>query len=221
MGLDVETSVAGWAIPRTGVATRVWKRAMDIVGSLALLVVLLPLLLVLAGAIRVTSHGPVLYWQNRAGYRGNWFRMAKFRTMRPDAEQHLEVDPTLSDVIRLGIKPRNDPRVTTLGRDLRAMSLDELPQLWNVLKGEMSLVGPRPLSLSTELEWYGSRVDHLLSVRPGMTGLWQVSGRSDLTVEERVQLDLEYVESVSFLTDLKILLRTIKVVFFPRGNGAY
>jgi lipopolysaccharide/colanic/teichoic acid biosynthesis glycosyltransferase len=203
------------------VATRVWKRAIDIVGSLVLLLVLMPLMLVLAGAIRLTSHGPALYWQHRAGCRGNWFRMAKFRTMLPDAEQHLQVDPTLSSEIQLGIKPRNDPRITTLGRDLRAMSLDEVPQLWNVLKGDMSLVGPRPLSLASELAWYGDHVDRLLSVRPGMTGLWQVSGRSDLSVEERVRLDLEYVENVSFLTDLSILLRTTKVVLFPRGNGAY
>lgn len=198
-----------------------WKRAADVLLAGALFVLLVPLLLVLAGAIKLTSNGPVLYRQERFGLNGKPFQLIKFRTMHIDADQHLSLDEELQDLLRFGRKASDDPRVTTLGRDLRVLSLDELPQLWNVLRGDMSLIGPRPLRYQFELDWYGEHVDELLSVRPGMTGLWQVSGRNDVGHDERVELDLDYVRGMAPTSDLSILMRTIRVVLFPRENGAY
>ena len=187
------------------------------VATLALLV-LAPLMLAIAVAIRVSDRGPALFIQERVGKDGERFKIYKFRTMVVNAEarlaeirQHNEFDGVL-------FKIRRDPRVTAVGARLRKWSLDELPQLINVLRGEMSLVGPRP-ALPQEAAEYAVHVRRRLVVKPGITGMWQVNGRSDLSWEETVRLDLRYVENWSFALDLQILWKTFSVIF--RGAGAY
>ncbi|KQO62473.1 polyprenyl glycosylphosphotransferase [Curtobacterium sp. Leaf261] len=196
------------------------KRSFDVVGAGVLVVVLSPLLLVLALAIRFGSRGPVLFLQPRVGLNGKPFRMIKFRSMVVDAEDRLQEVSTLdraegNDVL---FKMRDDPRVTRIGGFMRRFSLDEVPQLFNVLAGSMSLVGPRP-PLQREVERYDLHVHRRFLVKPGMTGLWQVSGRSDLSWEDSVRLDLYYVENWSMTSDLIILWRTAKAV--ARSSGAY
>jgi len=202
--------------PRGDVA----KRLLDIIGALTLALVLSPLLLVVGLAL-ARDRGPVIYRHPRTGRDGKTFGCLKFRTMVPNAEQVLrnllDEDPELSGEWLRDQKLRNDPRVTTIGRFLRRTSLDELPQLWNVLKGDMSLVGPRPV-VREEWERYGRRLHHYLAARPGVTGLWQVMGRSDSCYRRRVALDCFYVRKRSLLLDVFILLRTVKVVL--RGRGA-
>ncbi|MEO3869618.1 sugar transferase [Nonomuraea sp. B12E4] len=199
-------------------ARQVVKAGFDRLGAaLALLLLALPLL-GLALVIRLTSPGPAFFYQTRVGKGGKNFRLVKFRTMVADAEQ---LKGTLADANEFDgvlFKIRNDPRITRVGAKLRRYSLDELPQLLNVIRGEMSLVGPRP-PLPDEVDQYGADVRRRLVVKPGMTGLWQVSGRSDLTWEESVRLDLRYVENWSLILDLQILWKTWSVV--TRGEGAY
>jgi len=192
------------------------KRAFDIVVSLAIIIVGLPLWLVVMGAIKLTSPGPVFYVQDRIGRRGATFGMCKFRTMvdgahamRTDVEHANEADGPI-------FKMRDDPRVTRVGRWLRKFSIDEFPQLINVLKGEMSLVGPRP-PLPSEVELYSDYHWRRMEVLPGMTGLWQVSGRSDLSFDEMVRLDLFYIENWSVGFDIALLARTLPAVLFARG----
>ncbi|GIH69070.1 exopolysaccharide biosynthesis polyprenyl glycosylphosphotransferase [Sphaerimonospora thailandensis] len=188
-----------------------------IVAAVALLVTAVPMLAI-AFVIRATSPGPALFRQTRVGRHGREFQVLKFRTMVADAERIKRdlLDDNESDGVLFKI--RNDPRITRAGRVLRRYSLDELPQLINVLRGEMSLVGPRP-PLPAEVERYGTDVRRRLVVKPGMTGLWQVSGRSDLSWEESVRLDLRYVENWSLMLDLQLLWKTWSAV--TRGDGAY
>ena len=188
------------------------------VAALVLVIVFSPLLLGIAAWIAVDSRGPVLFRQTRAGTGGRPFTVYKFRTMVIDAESRLEALKEQNESDGLLFKMRNDPRVTRSGRFLRKYSLDELPQLLNVLRGNMALVGPRPPLLS-EVEAYGDDVRRRLMVRPGITGLWQVSGRSDLTWDESVRLDLYYVENWSPALDISILWKTLFAVL--RGGGAY
>jgi lipopolysaccharide/colanic/teichoic acid biosynthesis glycosyltransferase len=176
------------------------------------------LLLALAVAIRVDSPGPVFFRQVRVGKSGREFLIFKFRTMYTDAERRLSEIRHLNEHDGVLFKMRDDPRVTKIGRWLRRLSLDELPQLLNVLGGSMSLVGPRP-PLPQEVAAYPEDMCRRLAVPPGMTGLWQVSGRSDLPWEEAVRLDLRYVENWSLSLDLVILLRTLSAVL--RSSGAY
>jgi exopolysaccharide biosynthesis polyprenyl glycosylphosphotransferase len=184
-----------------------------------LLVILLsPLLLGIAAWITLDSRGPVLFRQTRAGIGGRPFTVYKFRTMVVDAEARLDALREQNESDGLLFKMRNDPRITRSGRFLRKYSLDELPQLFNVLRGDMALVGPRP-PLMSEVEAYGDDVRRRLLVRPGITGLWQVSGRSDLSWEESVRLDLYYVENWSPALDASILWKTFFAVV--RGGGAY
>ena len=203
---------------------RLIKRAGDIGFSLLVLAVGAPLLLLLAVLVKLSSKGSVFYCQRRIGrgYRG--FGCLKFRTMRKDADrvlaQVLASDPELRAEFERDFKLKNDPRITPIGKFLRRSSLDELPQFINVLKGEMSVVGPRPI-VWDELERYGRNMDQVLSVRPGLTGLWQVSGRNNLPYETRVKLDLFYARNRSFWLDLGIILRTIGVVLLPMDRGAY
>ncbi|MEV0132054.1 sugar transferase [Dactylosporangium sp. NPDC050688] len=199
-------------------ARRVLKAVVDRVGALVLLVLLSPLLAGLALAVRAESQGPVLFRQVRVGKDGREFVIVKFRTMHVDAEARLAELRHLNEVGGALFKLRNDPRVTRVGRLLRKFSLDELPQLLNVLGGSMSLVGPRP-PLPEEVAVYPDDARRRLAVRPGMTGLWQVSGRSDLSWDEAVRLDLQYVENWSLSLDLVIMLRTLSAV--TRGAGAY
>jgi exopolysaccharide biosynthesis polyprenyl glycosylphosphotransferase len=195
------------------------KRALDILGSAAGLLMLAPLLIGIALAIKVTSPGPVFFTQERYGWRKRRFRILKFRTMVEDAAALHE---TLEDRNELGgpvFKIRNDPRVTRLGRILRKTSMDELPQLWNVLRGEMSLVGPRPLAVRDVHRFDESWLMRRFSVVPGMTGLWQVSGRNNVGFADWAALDLEYIDRWSLGLDLRILWRTLPAVV--NGVGAH
>lgn len=193
------------------------KRLMDICGSLVLLVALLPIFVIVALLIRIDSAGPVFFLQERVGRNQRRFKMIKFRSMVIDAEQKREALMELNEADGPVFKIRNDPRVTRVGRIIRKYSIDELPQLINVLYGEMSLVGPRPLP-PWEIEHQSWNQRRRLSVKPGMTGLWQVSGRSDLSFKEWVNLDLKYIDSWSIFLDLWILLKTAAAVL--RGHGA-
>jgi exopolysaccharide biosynthesis polyprenyl glycosylphosphotransferase len=197
---------------------RVLKGVADRVASITLVILLAPLLAAIWLAVRLTSPGPGFFRQVRVGKDGKEFRMWKFRSMYADAEERLASFASLSDGNGVLFKMKNDPRVTRVGAFLRKWSLDELPQLFNVVNGTMSLVGPRP-PLPSEVEKYGLDGLRRLLVRPGLTGLWQVSGRSDLTWEESIRLDLRYVENWSFTTDLLILWKTIWAV--AKRSGAY
>jgi exopolysaccharide biosynthesis polyprenyl glycosylphosphotransferase len=182
------------------------------------LLLLSPLLLAIAAAIRLSSPGPALFRQTRVGRNGTTFTVLKFRSMYIDAEERLAELRAVNEKDGVLFKIRDDPRVTRLGRWLRRYSLDELPQLCNVLAGQMSLVGPRP-PLPSEVEQYAGDVNRRLVVKPGLTGLWQVSGRSDLSWEESVRIDLRYVENWSLALDAMILWRTIFAVV--KSQGAY
>ncbi len=204
--------------PRLHGGARFVKDLVDRLGALLLLLLFGPVLLGVALSVRVTSRGPVLFRQVRVGRDGSLFRIFKFRSMYVDAEARLAELRHLNEHDGVLFKIRDDPRVTPVGRWLRRLSLDELPQLLNVLLGQMSLVGPRP-PLPAEVAAYADDVRRRLAVKPGMTGLWQVSGRSDLPWEEAVRLDLRYVENWSLSLDLVILLRTMTAVV--RSSGAY
>ncbi|WP_308201102.1 sugar transferase [Paractinoplanes maris] len=204
--------------PRLHGGSRLVKEVFDRLGALALLMVFGPLLLTIALCVRYTSRGPVLFRQVRVGRDGRLFRIFKFRSMFVDAEARLAELRHLNEHDGVLFKMRDDPRVTRVGRYLRRFSLDELPQLLNVVLGQMSLVGPRP-PLPSEVAAYADDVRRRLAVKPGMTGLWQVSGRSDLPWEEAVRLDLRYVENWTLSLDLVILLRTMTAVV--RSSGAY
>lgn len=193
------------------------KRAFDVLVAGCALLALSPLLVLIALLVRGDG-GPALFFQERIGLDGRRFRMVKFRSMAVDAEERLGALTARASGNRVLFKMRHDPRVTHVGSVLRRHSLDELPQLWNVLRGEMSLVGPRPPLLS-EVETYEEWVQRRLLVKPGITGLWQVSGRSDLSWEDSVRLDLYYVENWSLTGDLVILLRTARCLL--TGEGAY
>jgi exopolysaccharide biosynthesis polyprenyl glycosylphosphotransferase len=195
----------------------VLKRTIDVVGSVIGLVLLSPLLLAIALTVRLTSRGPSLFVQERCGLRGHVFRFYKFRTMVADAEDRKSELQHLNEMKGPVFKIRRDPRITRLGALLRKTSLDELPQLWNVLRGDMSLVGPRP-PLPEEVEHYDARQVQRLSVIPGLTGLWQVSGRSALAdFDKWIDLDLQYAHSWSLWLDLRIIAKTVVVVILARG----
>lgn len=188
----------------------VWaKRSFDILFSVLLLMAALPLLAALAVFVRLTSPGPVIFGQKRCGRNGQLFTCYKFRTMVTDAELVLAKDDVLRASFAQQWKLVEDPRITSAGRFLRKTSLDELPQLWNVLKGDMSLVGPRPVQELELIECYADQARVVTSVRPGLTGLWQVSGRSSLSYEQRVALDVRYVRRPSLWLDILIILQTI------------
>jgi exopolysaccharide biosynthesis polyprenyl glycosylphosphotransferase len=193
------------------------KRTFDIIVSSLLLLLVSPLWLALSVWIKFQDRGPILFSQVRVGRDGKLFRCLKFRSMVCNAE-NLVTEIPQDDADHVLFKSRQDPRVTTPGRWMRRFSVDELPQLWNVLQGHMSLVGPRP-PLPSEVEQYHTAMHRRLNVRPGMTGLWQVSGRSDLSWEDTVRLDLYYVDNWSMVQDLSILVRTVRAV--ATGRGAY
>jgi Undecaprenyl-phosphate galactose phosphotransferase WbaP len=200
---------------------RQWaKRFLDLTLVLLGAIVYLPLCVLIALWVKWDSPGPVFYSQRRIGFRGEEFRAWKFRSMIREADhvlhEYLAANPELREEWERDHKLRNDPRLTRAGRFLRRTSLDELPQLWNVWKGEMSLVGPRPI-VDAEVPRYGASFDLYTQVKGGITGLWQVSGRTDTTYEQRVQLDRFYVRNWSVWLDLCILFRTIGIVFLRRG----
>ncbi|MBV8195147.1 MAG: sugar transferase [Candidatus Dormibacteraeota bacterium] len=197
---------------------RLLKELLDRVWAITALVSLSPMLLAIAILIKLTSRGPVFYTQERVGLHGERFRMWKFRTMRVGADANLGNVAHLNVADGLLFKIRDDPRVTPIGRWLRRHSLDEIPQFWNVLRGDMALVGPRP-PLPREVAQYGEDVRRRLLVKPGMTGLWQVSGRVELPWQEAIRLDLFYVENWSVVMDLMVLWKTMRAVV--HGKGAY
>jgi lipopolysaccharide/colanic/teichoic acid biosynthesis glycosyltransferase len=197
------------------------KRLFDIVMSILLLIVASPLLLVTALAVKLTSRGPIFYRATRSSQQGGTFGCWKFRTMHAGADaglaQILADDPALYEQFAASGKLTTDPRITRIGPLLRATSLDELPQLWNVIRGDMSLVGPRPLQPA---DWprYGPAMAVVLGVRPGLTGLWQVSGRNKLPYDKRIALDVHYATHANWRTDLSILVGTVPVVTWRRDG---
>jgi exopolysaccharide biosynthesis polyprenyl glycosylphosphotransferase len=194
------------------------KRLIDLVGSFLLLVIMALPILIIALCVRYTSPGPIIFWQNRSGLHGRPFRMYKFRSMVTNAEQARAELESMNEMSGPVFKVKNDPRVTPLGFWLRHTSLDELPQLWNVLRGEMSLVGPRPLPLYETANFGDISQRRRMSVRPGLTCTWQVRGRNQITdFKDWVRLDLEYIDNWSLWLDLEILLRTVPVVLFGWG----
>ena len=195
------------------------KRLLDVVGSGAGLVLLLPVFAAIGIAVKRSSPGPVFFSQIRVGQDGRFFRFWKFRTMRQDAEA-LKASLAAQNESKDGVifKMKDDPRITRIGKFLRRTSLDELPQLWNVFIGDMSLVGPRP-PVPSEVQEYTLEDRKRLNVKPGLTCLWQIGGRSDLSFREQVRLDKEYIQSPSVWKDLAILLKTIPAVI--SGKGAY
>jgi exopolysaccharide production protein ExoY len=197
------------------------KRGFDIVVASLILVVLAPFFVMLTILIKMTDPGPIIYQHSRVGYQGKQFSCVKFRTMVVDSESRLrtllDADPAAREEWELHRKLKSDPRITPLGSLLRNSSADELPQLINVIRGDMSLVGPRPV-VSEELEHYGEHANLYLATRPGMTGSWQINGRSDVSYESRVALDAGYVRDWSLWTDLLILIRTVGAVIRQRGS---
>ncbi len=199
------------------------KRALDVTIAGVGLVVLAPVLLLVALLITATSPGPIVYRQHRYGRGGRTFTILKFRTMVEGADERIRsllVDPAQRAHLAEHGKLLDDPRITGVGRFLRLLSLDELPQLLNVLRGEMSLVGPRPRWDVEELGRYGDDLDAYLSVLPGLTGPWQVAGRNRLPDAERIALDVHYARTGTLTTDLRLLLRTVPVLLWPFDRGA-
>jgi undecaprenyl-phosphate galactose phosphotransferase len=225
---DIKTD---WTVPQPSMRT--WrelefsgpysycKRCVDLVGAVILSIVFLPIVLVVSLSL-YSDGGDILFRHTRIGKNGKAFRVYKFRTMVPNADLALRdlisENPTLREEWLRDHKLRNDPRVTVVGGFLRRTSLDELPQLWNVLKGEMSLVGPRPI-VRDELTRYGRAARYYLSLKPGLTGVWQISGRNDTDYRRRVAMDRHYACTASLVTDLMVLLKTVDVVL--RRRGAY
>jgi undecaprenyl-phosphate galactose phosphotransferase len=205
----------------TQARARAVKRTFDLVFGATMGLLSLPAAILIALAVVIQSGGPVLYSQQRVGRGGRTISVWKFRTMVVDADavlqQVLEADPALAAEWRQHRKLRRDPRVTGIGRLLRKTSLDELPQIWNIVRGDMSLVGPRPI-VEEELERYGDNASTYLCVKPGLTGLWQTSRRNDTTYDQRVKLDAEYVRTWSVAKDLQIVVNTLPAVV--RGAGA-
>lgn len=196
------------------------RRTVDVLAASLGLLAIAPLLLVVAAAIRLTSRGPLLFAQERVGHRGKSFFMWKFRTMIHGADAQAAALAAAQgegfDGVRF--KMRVDPRVTPVGRVLRKLSIDELPQLWNILRGDMTLVGPRP-PLPREVRLYDPKALRRLEIKPGLTCFWQVSGRSDLSFERQIELDLDYIDRATPIDDLRILARTVPAVL--SGRGAY
>jgi len=195
------------------------KRFYDLCFSLITLIILSPILLLISLMILIPSGWPILFCQNRPGKDGKLFKIYKFRTMKKNAEEILKKDKELYRKYienDCKLKPEDDPRIIKMGLLLRRSSLDEIPQIFNVIKGDMSIVGPRPV-LPEQIVEYGEHTDEFLSVKPGMTGLWQVVGRSKISYPERKYLDLLYIRNKSIPLDFKILLRTVKAIYIKEG----
>lgn len=216
-------AVAGMAMlevskPQYSRANSLAKRVFDVLFTLVALAIAAPLMILAAIAVMMSSAGPVFYASERIGLNGATFRMFKFRTMYRDADHQIAQMINAEGANPIFFKVKNDPRITPVGRILRKFSIDELPQFFNVLLGDMNVVGPRP-QVRREVDSYDDLFRRRLSVKPGLTGLWQVSGRSDLRIEDAVRLDLSYVENWSPIQDLMIIAKTVKTVL--RGEGAY
>lgn len=214
----VEMESVSANLPTFNTTGMFWKHALDVSFTLIILLFALPVLAMIALLVKLDSPGPVIYRRRVIGQDGRLFDAFKFRTMFTNGEEILSKYPLLRAELDKNYKLKCDPRVTRMGRLLRKFSLDELPQLFNVLKREMSLVGPRIIT-ANEVAKYGEHGSKLLTVIPGLTGLWQVSGRSNTTYDERVALDMDYIDKWSVLLDIQILLKTIPAVL--KGDGAY
>lgn len=198
-----------------------FKRLFDIIFSVMILILTAPMMVLIALMVRFSSKGKIVYAHERVGRGGKSFRCFKFRTMYADADSRLkdilESCPQLKQEWEQTHKLKNDPRVTKIGKFLRKTSLDEFPQFWNVLKGDLSVVGPRPVVHHEITKHLGPKASKILSIRPGLTGLWQISGRSDVSYANRIKMDEQYVDSHSILLDLKIIAKTIPSMFFSKG----
>lgn len=196
---------------------RVIKRILNLLCSFVGVIVLSPFFLIISLLIKVTSKGPVFFVHERVGLNGKKFKLIKFRTMVNNAEEMIaSFSPEQKKEWEENYKLKDDPRITKIGKFLRRTSLDELPQLINILKGDMSIVGPRPV-VDEELNWYGDKKDKLLSVKPGLTGWWAVNGRSNVPYPERCELELYYVDHISFALDVKIILKTLGAIIKKDG----
>ena len=200
------------------------KRFLDIAFSFLLIIFLFPFFFIIGITIKINSRGNVIYAQKRIGKNNTFFYCYKFRTMHADAKYLLKVifnkNPNLKNEFEETRKLTKDPRITKIGKFLRFLSLDELPQIFNVLKGDMSLIGPRPI-VKSEIKKYGKDFEKVFSIKPGISGLWQVSGRNNLSYDKRVKLDIFYSENISFILDLKIFIKTIIIILFPFGKGGF
>ena len=200
------------------------KIIFDLLFSLLFLIAFSPLFLIISLLIKLSSRGPIFFLQKRIGKNNIPFKCIKFRTMYPESKDILKnlikKDSVLKKEFEETHKIKNDPRITPIGKLLRKTSLDEIPQFINVLRGEMSIIGPRPI-VKEEKKKYGKNLKKVLLIKPGISGLWQVSGRNNLTYKRRVLLDLNYVENYNLIMDLRILFRTFGVILFPLDRGAY
>ncbi len=203
---------------------KIIKRLLDCIFSFLLIILLIPLFLIISIIIKIDSKGDIFYIQKRIGKKNKTFTCYKFRTMQPKSKYLLREifikNPYFKNEFKETRKLINDPRITNFGRFLRFSSLDELPQIINVFKGEMSFIGPRPI-VKSEIKKYGNDFEQVFSIKPGISGLWQVSGRNKLSYKKRVELDIFYSENISFLLDIKIFIKTLIVIIFPFGNGAF
>ena len=203
---------------------KIFKRFCDFVFSFLLIIILIPFFLLIGIIIKIDSKGSIFYIQKRIGKNNKTFSCYKFRTMHPEAKYLLKEilikNPNYKSEFAETRKIINDPRITNVGKFLRFSSLDELPQIFNVAKGDMSFIGPRPI-VKTEIKKYGKDFKKVFSIKPGISGLWQVSGRNNLSYHKRVELDIFYSENISFLIDMKIFIKTIFVILLPSGKGAF
>lgn len=212
------------SLSQSGLHSAFIKRMFDVLFSLTVLTLFAPVYLILIVLILISSPGPVFYIQKRVGKNFQHFNCIKFRTMVKNADQVLDTmldqHPAMRREFEENFKLKHDPRITWIGKFLRLTSLDEFPQFWNVLLGDMSVVGPRPL-VPDELPRYGDDIHEVLTIQPGITGLWQVSGRNDIPYHQRIKIDVYYVKHRNLWLDLDIIIKTISVVIFPKNNGAY
>ncbi|AQL29774.1 MULTISPECIES: sugar transferase [unclassified Prochlorococcus] len=203
---------------------KIFKRFCDFVFSLLLIIFLIPFFLLIAILIKMDSKGAIFYIQKRIGKNNKTFSCYKFRTMKPESKYLLKKilikNPNFKNEFKNTRKIKNDPRITNIGKFLRFSSLDELPQIINVLKGEMSFIGPRPI-VKSEIKKYGNNFEKAFLIKPGISGLWQVSGRNNLSYEKRIELDIFYSKNTSFLLDIKIFIKTLKVLILPFGKGGF
>ena len=203
---------------------KIIKTIFDLIFSLIILIIGFPIFILIALLIKLSSRGPIFFLQERIGKNNKTFNCIKFRTMHPEAEDILDNLITNNENLRKEFeeshKLKNDPRITNIGKFLRKTSLDEIPQFLNVIKMEMSIIGPRPI-VKNEIKKYGKSYNRVISINPGITGLWQVSGRNNLSYKRRVALDCLYVDNINPIIDLRIMIRTIGVIIFPNDRGAY
>ncbi len=203
---------------------KILKRFLDFLFAFFLIILLIPLFIIIGILIKISSKGSIIYIQKRMGKHNTSFSCYKFRTMYPQSKYLLKEllikNPNYKKQFSDTRKIINDPRITNIGKFLRFSSLDELPQIFNVFKGDMSFIGPRPI-IKSEIKKYGQEFEKVFSIKPGISGLWQVSGRNNLSYDKRIELDIHYSENISFLLDIKIFIKTIIVILFPFGRGAF